>query len=741
MNRREFFVVILTLFCAAALPLLAADGANRCGPYVWWHWLGSNVSEAGIRRDIREMAASGIAGATIFNITAQAATWQSRLSNCVNEKLEYRNAEYWRLLRVACEEAKANGVELGLHNCPGFSVSGGPWIDAAHAMKKVVMTSAPKGTKDLPQPETNLGFYREIATVEADGKVWRVGYTCTGAYPNPQPLELEGKSWECDKMSAEATRIHLKNVLEPLKSELGEHFGTTFKHITMDSYEAGGANWTDDMREEFTRRRGYDPVPFLPVLGGAKIEGAEKFRQDLAKTVSELYCERHYAIFREELHKAGLTWYFEPYHGPFDSKAAAAYADVPMIEFWASPIPPREFGRMHQSEGYALAEQLGFGYSAPIIASEAFTGHPHNAGWVMAPRHLKSYADAAFAHGVNRLFLHHWVHQPFDESLKPGMTMGWWGTHFGENQTWHEPGKAFYAYLTRCQELLQRGKRVTLESVGASFPTGIVACARRDGRTTIVFSANIEPKAVGGYGPYESRFTVTDEKGVRTFNPVTAELPAAPDVAGEPTVLPLVGSWGMRCTTPGGIDHNFVFERLHSWSESDDRRLKYFSGTVKYWKSTSWGFGGDTFRKAKKVVLRLGDVREICRVSVNGIDCGVVWCEPFEVDVTHAIKPESNYVEIDVTNTWANRMIGDDLEPDDCEWAWTHDGTDERGNVRYNGRGLARIPDFALGKGERPSKGRQLFSTWDYYASDSKTIPAGLLGPVEFVVWTDENAR
>ena len=63
--------------------------------------------------------------------------------------------------------------------------------------------------------------------------------------------------------------------------------------------------------------------------------------------------------------------------------------------------------------------------------------------------------------GANWLFLHHWVHQPFGDQYQPGMGMGWWGTHFGRNQTWIAPGRAFFDYLTRCQMLLRQGKFVS----------------------------------------------------------------------------------------------------------------------------------------------------------------------------------------------------------------------------------------------------------------------------------------
>ncbi|MGV8092107.1 MAG: glycosyl hydrolase [Mangrovibacterium sp.] len=96
-----------------------------------------------------------------------------------------------------------------------------------------------------------------------------------------------------------------------------------------------------------------------------------------------------------------------------------------------------------------------------IVGAEAFTGLPGNSQYTEDPAFLKYSSNGAYASGVNRLFLHHWVHQPFDDQYQPGMGMGLWGTHFGRHQTWFEPGKAFFTYLARCQALLQYGEQVS----------------------------------------------------------------------------------------------------------------------------------------------------------------------------------------------------------------------------------------------------------------------------------------
>jgi len=444
---------------------------RAAGVYVWWHWIGYNVSKSGITRDLEAMRDAGLGGATFFTIASHA-TRGEPMQNQFCKGMSYMNDVWWDHVKFAAEEADRLGLDLGMHICPGFSVSGGTWIDPEHAMKEVVWSKCRAPGRPGEPDRGPLGWYRDIGETSFGGWNYRFGYRALASRPRPSPEDIQGKVLECDKMSFEAVKIHLDNVLVPLKRRLGPLVGRSFRHIVMDSYEAGPYNWTQTFSDDFKAMRGYDPLPFLPALDGAKVPNGERFVEDMQRTIQELSTKNHYRQIRDRCAALGLQFQLEPYGGPFDKFAAAELADVPMIEFWYRGPDSKDIGGYNGQVG-PVARAFG----RRVVGAEAFTAGFSRAGWSTAPCDLKEYGDATYARGINRLVLHHWTHQPFDPKWDPGNTFGYWGTHFGESNTWFEPGKAWFAYLNRCQAMLQRGEAVidTISlnegSAGASFDT------------------------------------------------------------------------------------------------------------------------------------------------------------------------------------------------------------------------------------------------------------------------------
>ena len=287
---------------------------------VWWHWMGSNVSKDGIVKDLDWFKDVGIGSATIFGIADVCSPWATTIENPPNGKLIAFTPEWWALVKFACDEAEKRGIELGLHNCPGYSSTGGPWIPPRLAMRELVFNvtnaesqislpaNAPfpvqngdTGKFCKPDIKSRREDLQEIAVV--DGV--RVQHIPTGSFT--QPAQWETFGLECDKMNPEAVNCHLDKVLGDMRKHLGRHVGRVMKFVLLDSYEAGYPTWTPNMREEFKARRGYDPLPYLPVLGGFKVSAAKdeaaekKFRDDYNRTIRELYRDVLFRIMHDRL--------------------------------------------------------------------------------------------------------------------------------------------------------------------------------------------------------------------------------------------------------------------------------------------------------------------------------------------------------------------------------------------------------------------------------------------------------
>ena len=82
--------------------------------------------------------------------------------------------------------------------------------------------------------------------------------------------------------------------------------------------------------------------------------------------------------------------------------------------------------------------------------------------------------------------------------------------------------------------------------------------------------------------------------------------------------------------------------------------MRYFSGTATYRKTFS--VDGDLPERA---ILDLGDVRDLARVRLNGRELGIAWKPPYRFDLRGLLRRGENQLEVEVTNLWVNRLIGD----------------------------------------------------------------------------------
>jgi len=283
--------------------------------------------------------------------------------------------------------------------------------------------------------------------------VQRIGYTTTGETNNPAG---SGAGLECDKFNPEAAKIQFNGWFGEALDRVGPKLaGKTLWRNHTDSWEAYSQNWSPLFREEFIKRRGYDPIPWLPAMNGVPIESAElseRFLYDIRRTIADLVCDNFYAPFTKFGRERGASFSAECIAPTMmsDGLQHFKYTDLPMGEFWLNSV--------NQDKPNDIRDAISGGhiYGKKIIGAEAFTQNPIT--WSVDPYYLKPMGDYNFAKGINQFVLHVWAHQAFDK--KPGVTLNRVGTFFSGTQTWHKPGKAWFDYLKRCSAMLQSGRPV-----------------------------------------------------------------------------------------------------------------------------------------------------------------------------------------------------------------------------------------------------------------------------------------
>ncbi|MCR4584053.1 MAG: hypothetical protein K5764_10960 [Prevotella sp.] len=529
-------VLLLVSFCSV---LLSAVAHPVTGCY--WEWMNGNISKEGITKDLEFMKAAGIEAAFIFDV------WVG----VERGPVDYGSVEWRDCVKYACQEAQRLGIVLGLHNAPGYTATGGPWIRPEESMKELVWSVSSK--KNPPVPQHKQGFYRDITTlrstcademlhlgqrleegqsvtvalqkekplvgfnlwrgerekpldpfdgprdyaprltveVSSDGKNWetlgtasgtalkardipiffhceetmcryvrltsnrgtnldrielltapgagvtyrRVGYTTNGQQVTA--ATEAGLGLECDKLSRQGVEAHFNRFLGPLLDELKPYCGTTLRWILLDSWEAGGQDWTESLGADYiTKGEGKD---FL--TGG--IGRITPIKQ-------RLFMQEFLLPLKEKLHSYGLLLAGEPYgNGDFDRKTYGLAFDVPMSEYWA---------RCHYGsiERPYFVSRYGHTAGRSVIGCEFGTAYPGDADMPATLSNFREDIDKVCEAGVNFFVLHCVAHQDRDD--RP-LTMGPFGTRFDRMHANADSVRLLTDYIRERVSLQQ--KRVT----------------------------------------------------------------------------------------------------------------------------------------------------------------------------------------------------------------------------------------------------------------------------------------
>ena len=293
-----------------------------------------------------------------------------------------------------------------------------------------------------------------------------------------------------------------------------------------------------------------------------------------------------------------------------------------------------------------------------------------------------------------------------------------WGDCDGQKVREHRYGKGRIFWGNPLREILQAdGVSPTFEYRGRDEKSFLDFIQRRDGETEIYFVCNrnerseavdatfrvkgkqpelwdavtgeMRPAAAfrqeGGrtivpleFGPYGSTFVV--------FRKTVVAAAAGKEERNYPVWAQpreISGAWNVAFDPKWGGPESVQFGELMSWTSRAEPGIKYYSGKATYRKTFDVP---EALRQAQRLRLNLGVVKNVAEVRLNGRNLGVVWAEPFSVEITGAVKPSGNELEVDIVNLWPNRMIGDAALP--VEKRFTRSNVTKERNAKLLDSGL-----------------------------------------------------
>ncbi|MDN3663984.1 glycosyl hydrolase [Algibacter miyuki] len=520
-NHISLIFLLILSSCSAQNGLEKAfvNPPESAGAHTWWHWVNGNVTKEGITKDLESFKKVGLSGFQLFDVGLRIPHGGTVFnSKEYHDKVAFAIAEADRLgLEMGINSASGWSSTGGPWIKPKNSMKVLVWSEKEIHKK----TTSPIYLElpELNKIQKEFYFYEDIAILafpkpknaayrisnweaksltdlkakadeftptskkapkeaiiklsdvviltdkmDANGKLnwtppsdnWtvvRIGYTTTAA--KTRPASKGGIGLELDKLSKEAVTIHWEALLDKTTEDAkGSKAYTT---ILIDSYEVGHQNWTDNFEDAFQEKRGYDLTPRLLCATGRIIESneySERVLWDFRKTVADEMYENYFKFFKEKCHENGLKLATEAYgSGSFDAPEVSKLVDIPMTEFWHKDKAKgqRNIWKWTSHISSSAAHLSG----RSVVGAEAFTRMKGD--WSVHPYNLKIIGDKAFTEGINRYYFHTSAHQPWNDNIKPGMTMSRFGSNIHRNNTWFYKSKPWLDYIARCQFIMQTG--------------------------------------------------------------------------------------------------------------------------------------------------------------------------------------------------------------------------------------------------------------------------------------------
>lgn len=457
MNSKKRYMVIALL---ALLVVSAMAYNDEAKPWTFWNWKYGSVSRPGIHADLTGMKNVGMGGIWLMPVREAG----ERLE--FQDGVPQLSPEFWKMMDYSFQLADSLDFDMGIHVLPGNPLV----LPAESMQKVVWTDTIMKGGKKIEglqmwQPESYKdgkmqsagsegGYYQDIAAFAIrfkgkTGPAWRnatdsaarseavpmtdvlplkveggmvMGVMVNGILQNKLPkgswcllrmghtstgqthaMDGKGMGLEVDRFSPAAVKKLFDSWYAPL---LNRPHGDVVSYLYIDPREWGSQNWGCQFAEEFKVRRGYDLIPYLPVMAGVPLESASRYEQvqnDIRLTIGELVKEKFFQTFTR-------------------------LAEEQYVEVSCAPIPRTD----HPDDMFRAVSRAHIYNENPVQAVACTENYGARNG---TPASLKPLTDSHLALGINRFIFQHDIVR-------------------------HPETRGFMDYITMCQHYLQQGRPV-----------------------------------------------------------------------------------------------------------------------------------------------------------------------------------------------------------------------------------------------------------------------------------------
>lgn len=457
MNSKKRYMVIALL---ALLVVSAMAYNDEAKPWTFWNWKYGSVSRPGIHADLTGMKNVGMGGIWLMPVREAGECLESQ------DGVAQLSPEFWKMMDYSFQLADSLDFDMGIHVLPGNPLV----LPAESMQKVVWTDTIVKGGKKIEglqmwQPESYKdgkmqsagsegGYYQDIAAFAIrfkgkTGPAWRnatdsaarseavpmtdvlplkveggmvMGVMVNGILQNKLPkgswcllrmghtstgqthaMDGKGMGLEVDRFSPAAVKKLFDSWYAPL---LNRPHGDVVSYLYIDPREWGSQNWGCQFAEEFKVRRGYDLIPYLPVMAGVPLESASRYEQvqnDIRLTIGELVKEKFFQTFTR-------------------------LAEEQYVEVSCEPIPRTD----HPDDMFRAVSRAHIYNENPVQAVACTGNYGARNG---TPALLKPLTDSHLALGINRFIFQHDIVR-------------------------HPEARGFMDYITMCQHYLQQGRPV-----------------------------------------------------------------------------------------------------------------------------------------------------------------------------------------------------------------------------------------------------------------------------------------